>query len=553
MHDQYDKLMNNKISGSQEKKSSEPPKPKPRSRAKRAVMKLVLVLCLAVLLVSGAAVWGYTLSVNGRNLPQVYVDRVFVGDMTPEQTDAALRDAKWDAYENEKLAVTLPAGAGFEVDYLRSGAALSREQAVAAAAAYGHDGNVFSNLWRWLVNHISPVDVISDERTLDKSYIQSCIDQGILNLDSALRSKTPYAVDTDSAKLVLFKGATGVELDTDALSDAIEKALRAGEKSLSFDKLKTEAPAPNFEQLYQAICTEAESAHYSESFEVVPEVVGVSFGVEDAMQRWQAAKVGEEVVIPLEITEPQYTAAQLKELLFRDLLGAQMTYYSGSTNERINNIRLAASKLDGLVLLPGESFSYNDTVGKRTQEAGFQYADAYSDGQVVPELGGGICQVSSTLYSAALYSRLKILSRTNHYFKVGYLDYGMDATVSWGQPDFKFRNDRELPIKIAAYVNEGESSLVIEIWGTDFDGMKVKLHHEDTPIYDEEYPDVQIGWNVKTYSDLYDLDGNYLDTSYVSTSVYYFHDENIEWPDGVDKRLSDAFNTTSAPARDPYM
>ena len=553
MHDQYDKLMENKISGGQEKKSAEPPKRKPGSQAKRVLMKLVLVLCLAVLLVCGAAVWGYTLSVNGRNLPQVYVDGVFVGGMTPEETDTALREAKWDAYENERLAVSLPAGAGFEVDYLRSGAALSREQAVAAAAAYGHDGNVFTNLWRWLVNHISPVDVISDERTLDKSYIRSCIDQGVLNLDNALRSKTPYRADTESAKLVLFKGATGVELDTDALYDAIEKALRAGEKSLSFDKLKAEPPAPNFEQIYQAICTEAESAHYSEQFEVVPEVVGVSFSIEDAVQRWQAAKVGEEVVIPLEITQPQYTAAQLKELLFRDLLGAQMTYYSGSTAERINNIRLAASKLDGLVLLPGESFSYNDTVGKRTQEAGFQYADAYSDGQVVPELGGGICQVSSTLYSAALYSRLKILSRTNHYFKVGYLDYGMDATVSWGQPDFKFRNDRELPIKIAAYVNEGESSLVIEIWGTDFDGMKVKLHHEDTPIYDEEYPDVQIGWNVKTYSDLYDLDGNYLDTSYVSTSVYYFHDENIEWPDGVDKRLSDAFNTTSAPTRDPYM
>jgi len=192
-------------------------------------------------------------------------------------------------------------------------------------------------------------------------------------------------------------------------------------------------------------------------------------------------------------------------------------------------------------------------VGKRTQEAGFQYADAYSDGQVVPELGGGICQVSSTLYSAALYSRLKILSRTNHYFKVGYLDYGMDATVSWGQPDFKFRNDRELPIKLAAYLNEDENSLVIEIWGTDFDGIKVQLHHVDEPIYDTEYPDVQIGWNVKTYSDLYDLDGNYLDTAYVSTSVYYFHDENIEWPVGVEKRLSDAFNTPAPAAQDPYM
>ena len=551
MHDQYDKLMESKISGGREKKSEVPPKKKPAPRGRRIALKLVLVLCLAVLLVSLTAVWGYTLSVNGRNLPQVYVNGVYVGNMTPEETEAALREAKWDALEGESLAVSLPAGAGFTVDYLRSGAVVSREQAVTAAKTYGHDGGVFTNLWRWLTNHISPVDVLAGERTLDKSYIQSCIDQGILSLSAAL-DKTPYTADPESAKLVLFKGAGGVELDTDALYDAIATALRAGEKTMSFEKLKSEPPMPNFEQIYDQVCVEAQSAYYSESFEVVPEVVGVSFGIEDAVQRWKAAKVAEEVVVPLEITQPLYTAEQLKGLLFRDLLGAQMTYYSGSTSERINNIRLAASKLDGLILLPGESFSYNDTVGKRTQEAGFQYADAYSDGQVVPELGGGICQVSSTLYSAALYSRLKILSRTNHYFKVGYLDFGMDATVSWGAPDFKFRNDKELPIKLAAYLNEGENSLVIEIWGTDFDGVKVKLRHEDTPVYDEQYRDVQIGWNVKTYSDLYDLDGNYMDTAYVSTSVYYFHDEDIEWPDGVEKRLSDAFNTPE-PASDPYM
>ena len=279
----------------------------------------------------------------------------------------------------------------------------------------------------------------------------------------------------------------------------------------------------------------------------------VSFGVEEAVQLWQNANIGEQVIIPLTLTQPDFTAEQLEGLLFRDLLGAQMTYYAGSTSERINNIRLAAAKLDGLILLPGESFSYNDVVGKRTEEAGFQYADAYSDGQVVPELGGGICQVSSTLYSASLYARMKTLSRTNHYFKVGYLDYGMDATVSWGGPDFKFRNDRELPVKLAAYLNEDEGSLVVEIWGTDFDGIKVQLRTTVEPVYDNEYPDVQIGNSVVTYSDMYDLDGNYLDTSRANSGVYYFHDENIEWPDGVEKRLSDAFNTNTTPERDIYM
>ena len=550
MRDQYDKLMESKISGSREKKSEAPEPKKPKSRAKRALLKLMLVLCLAVLLLCGAAVWGYTLSVNGRNLPQVYINGVFVGNMTPEETEKALRDAKWDAYVDETLTVSLPAGAGFTVDYLRAGAAVSPEQAVAAAKAYGHDGGVFTNLWRWLTNHVSPVDVMAGERPLDESYIRSCIDQGILSLQSAL-SKPAFTADVQGEKLTLFKGAGGVELDTDALDTAVGSALRAGEKTLRFDRLKSGPALPNFEQIYAQVCVEPANAYYSESYEVIPETVGVSFGVEDAVQRWQAAALGEEVVIPLVITQPEYTAEMLRSLLFRDVLGAQMTYYSGSTSERVNNIRLAASKIDGMILLPGESFSYNESVGQRTQEAGFQYADAYSDGQVVPELGGGICQVSSTLYSAALYARLKILSRTNHYFKVGYLDYGMDATVSWGQPDFKFRNDRELPIKLAAYLNEDENALVIEIWGTDFDGIRVQLYHEDEAIYDEQYRDVQIGWNVKTYRNLYDLDGNYIDTSYVSTSIYYFHDENIEWPAGVEKRLSDAFNSP-APAPDPY-
>ena len=550
MRDQYDKLMESKISGSREKKSEAPEPKKPKSRAKRALLKLTLVLCLAVLLLCGAAVWGYTLSVNGRNLPQVYINGVFVGNMTPEETEKALRDAKWDAYVDETLTVSLPAGAGFTVDYLRAGAAVSPEQAAAAAKAYGHDGGVFTNLWRWLTNHVSPVDVMAGERPLDESYIRSCIDQGILSLQSAL-SKPAFTADVQGEKLTLFKGAGGVELDTDALDTAVGSALRAGEKTLRFDRLKSGPALPNFEQIYAQVCVEPANAYYSESYEVIPETVGVSFGVEDAVQRWQAAALGEEVVVPLVITKPEYTAEMLQSLLFRDVLGAQMTYYSGSTSERVNNIRLAASKIDGMILLPGESFSYNESVGQRTQEAGFQYADAYSDGQVVPELGGGICQVSSTLYSAALYARLKILSRTNHYFKVGYLDYGMDATVSWGQPDFKFRNDRELPIKLAAYLNEDENALVIEIWGTDFDGIRVQLYHEDEAIYDEQYRDVQIGWNVKTYRNLYDLDGNYIDTSYVSTSIYYFHDENIEWPAGVEKRLSDAFNSP-APAPDPY-
>ena len=549
MSDNFDKLLESKISGSVEKTAAPPPQKPKRRSARRGLLWAVIVLCLLVLLVSGTAVWGYTLSVNGINLPNVYVDGIFVGGMTAEETAAALRGAKWDAFETESLLVTLPAGAEFSVDYLRSGAVLSRDQAVAAACAYGHEGDVFLSLWRWLENHVSPVDVTAGGRTLDEQYIRACMDEGILRLDGKL-NKAAWVADVPTERLLLFKGAGGVELDTDALYKAVESALKAKQTSLSFDRLKREPAMPNLEEIYYQIAVEPANAWYSETFEVMPETVGVSFDTEQAAQLWQAARIGEQAVVPLIITQPEYTAAQLQALLFRDVLGAQITYYYGSTAERVNNIRLAASRLDGLVLLPGQTFSYNDTVGQRTREAGFQVAKAYSDGQEVDELGGGICQVSSTLYGATLYARLKIVSRQNHYFKVGYLDYGLDATVSWRQPDFKFRNDRDFPIKLAAYLNEDDQSLVVEIWGTDVDGVKVKLHSQVDPIYDEEYWDVQIGNSVRTYGDLFDADGNYLDTTYINSGVYYFHDEDIEWPDGVEKRLSDVF-ATPTPA-DPY-
>lgn len=539
MSDNYDKLMNSKISASDERAATPPRPPKRRGGAKRALLVLVIVLCLLALALSGAAVWGYSLSVNGLNLPNVYVDGVFVGGMTPEQTAAALRDAKWDAYEGESLTVTLPAGADFTVDYLRSGAVLSRDDAVAAACAYGHEGDVFSNLWHWLANHLRPVDVLSDDRPLDKSYLLSRIDEGVLRLDEKL-NRPAYTVDQAGERLMLFKGAGGVELDTDALYQAVAEALEARRTALSFDKLRRAPSMPDFEQLWQELYVEPENAYYSESFEVVPEVVGCSFDPAAAQQLWQAAGVGEQVIVPLVLAQPELTAEMLSALLFRDVLGVQLTYYTWSTPERVNNIRLAASKLDGLILLPGETFSYNDTVGQRTVEAGFQVAKAYSDGQEVDELGGGICQVSSTLYGAALYARLKILTRQNHYFKVGYLDYGLDATVSWRQPDFRFRNDRDFPIKIAAYLNEDDESLVVEIWGTDMDGVTVRLYHTEEDVFDEELPYVLVGKSVHTYGDLYDADGNYLSTVHENSGIYYFHDEDIEWPEGYERRLGAA-------------
>ena len=473
---------------------------------------------------------GAAISRSGVNLPNVYVGDVFVGGMTKEETKAALDKAGWDKMAKQELAVELPADIRFTLNASRAGAVLSEEKAIEAACAYGHSGKPFDCLFKYLKNYLSAEDVTASGQELDSEYIRANIDRGVELLNKATEV-TGYKVDEKNNRLVMTKGGGELKLDEEKLYNEIASALKSGKKELKFDTLAEELKAPDFEKIYGELAVEPANAEYDEYFTVIPEVLGCRFDVTEAKKLWNDAVPGQKIFIPLDITEPEVTAEMLRSRLFCDRLGSQTTYYTWSTDDRINNIKLAASKLNGFIMLPGETFSYNETIGQRTEEAGFKTASAYSDGQVVEAIGGGICQVSSTLYCASMFAQMKTVSRTNHYFKVDYLDYGLDATVSWTSPDFKFRNDREYPVKITAWCDDETQSLTIEIWGTDTDGTFVTLRHSQEPVYDEEWTDVLIGYTVITYRDIYDADSNYLDTRAEPGGVYYFHDENIEWPE----------------------
>ena len=119
---------------------------------------------------------------------------------------------------------------------------------------------------------------------------------------------------------------------------------------------------------------------------------------------------------------------------------ATFTTKTTSNAVRNKNIELACKKLNGTIVRPGEEFSFNQTVGQRTKEAGYGEAAAYNNGEVVQEVGGGVCQPSTTLYNAVVKAGLKVTARQSHTFKPSYVTPGMDATVSWGGPDFKFAN-----------------------------------------------------------------------------------------------------------------
>jgi vancomycin resistance protein YoaR len=228
------------------------------------------------------------------------------------------------------------------------------------------------------------------------------------------------------------------------------------------------------------------------------------------------------------------TADVLKEVMFRDVLGETRTHVSG-TAARINNVKLSAATINGYVMNSGDVFSYNEAVGQRTAARGYEAAPAYIRGETVDEIGGGICQTSSTLYLACLLGDLEITERYAHRYVPAYIPWGMDATVSWGGPDYKFTNNTDYPIKIVTEYSK--NYLTVRILGTNVDGRYAKMTNEElssTPwvtVYEEDptlapgTPETvkttpYTGYKVKTYHTIYDKDGNVIDSHYEATSDY---------------------------------
>ena len=502
---------------------------------KRLRITLIILAAVIALAAAGGAYWGYMVTNNGVIGPQVYASGVNLSGMTYEQAVEALGNAGWDEAAATPLTVTLPKDITSVLDRTESGVLPVKEDIAARAYAWGHDGNWYRNLLTWLENHLDPVDVYTDaDAIVAGDYIMAEIALAKSRYEAATADGS-WSVDEKAGVLTMIKGGGEVTIDDSGLYTAIVKTLLSGQTELNYDTLVSTAQMPDFSAIYDELAVEPADAYFdSETKEVVPSVEGFTFDISEAERLWNEAELTEEVRIPVQTLAPEVTTDDLNAILFADVLGEKTTYYYYSSDSRINNIDLAASKINGVILCPGETFSYNETVGRRTTEAGFEEAAAYSDGEVVQEVGGGICQVSSTLYCTMMLANLKTVSRAPHYFPVDYINLGWDATVSWPNPDFKFSNNRDYPIKIVAYTDRDNKELTIQILGTDVDHTYVELGSYVYTIYDDIYPDVAVGYGVQAYRRVYDEEGNYIQTINEIYDVYHFHDYDIDWPEDAD-------------------
>ena len=305
------------------------------------------------------------------------------------------------------------------------------EQAVNNAYEIGKKDNIFQNNYEILFTLISKKN-IPVEMTLNEDVTRQSIEDIGVNLPGIL-IQSSYSIEEN--ELIITKGKKGIVIDTDALLNKVKEKLNStdiNDDYIEIPVIEKEPDEIDIQKIHDEIYEEAQDAYITEDpFAVYPEVEGIDFDVEAAKNILQEDK--EEYIIPLTITEPEVTLKDIGPEALSDELGTYTTRYDVSDKDRSTNLELACEKLNDQVILPGETFSYNKTLGARTIAAGYKSAKIYSNGEVVDGLGGGICQISSTLYNAVLQANLEIVERRNHQFVTSYVPAGRDATVAMAQ------------------------------------------------------------------------------------------------------------------------
>ncbi len=471
-------------------------------------------------------------------LAGVSVNGTEVGGMTKKEAETAIQESFEANYTDASLQVH-----ALETTYevqMGDCIALDTDDAARAAADFGH-GSFLTRGIAWIEANLFGHNFVrnpqvSDEKELDRALKAS----GISGLNTTVQSS--YAVEGDT--LVLTKGVTGVSADTDSLKELLTAAVDRDDYDTVIECPTVEGVVKDFDLqgVYDEVHTKKSNATLDpdQDYAIVKSVKGVKFDVDEAQKAFDAAEEGESVDVALTIKKPDISTKKLKKYLFRDELGSYTTNVGG-TSARISNVSLAADTINGTILLPGETFSYNDVVGERTAERGYQKAPAYSAGETVQELGGGICQVSSTLYMATLLSNLEIVEHHNHTYISDYIGLGMDATVSWGSPDYQFKNDTDYPIKIEAYYSGGQ--VTCKILGAKLDDIHVEMtaetlqvnyrgttYQNDSSLAEGKSEVVSSGHDgyvVQTYRNLYDGDGKLISSKEEAYCVYSKQDQVV--------------------------
>lgn len=413
--------------------------------------------------------------------PGVTVGSIPVGGLSRAAAAEKIAQQSPALYEGQNVSITIY-DTTYDIpveDVLED---VDTDQSVENAFAVGRTGNPLARIW----------DVIQALAGRSEAQIAATVDEDGLTAalekisGKALTEPVDPSWEIGTDTMTIYAGKPGVSFDTEAVEQLLADKIRL----MDFEPYEvtvelTDAPAIDIDAIAAEVIGDPVSATVSkeDGTTIIPEKRGVQFDVEEARTIIGDGSA-ESYSIPITTTEAAVTAEELSEVLFRDTLASCSTSLNEGNVPRTNNVRLAAASINGTILNPGDEFSYNTVVGERTTDRGYQSAGAYSGNEIIDEVGGGVCQPSSTLYMAVLRADLEVTQRVNHSFTVSYTPLGEDATVSWGGPDFCFKNNTNYPVKILAVQADGQ--LTMTIVGTKTSDKTVTTRTEVLETYSPE-------------------------------------------------------------------
>jgi len=409
----------------------------------------------------------------------IYISGINVSSLTKEEAISKINSEMKSKLEKEITVIYDDKEK--KIKPIDLGGVYNTEQVVEEAYRIGRGGNIFENNVNMVKTFFADTNM-----DLEFDYEEEKLNQFITDINSQFSSLVQSSYEILEDKVIIKKGTSGIEIKGDVLKEKIITNIENSNfENIQVGVVVTQPDAIDIDAIHNEVYKAAVDASYTKDpFEIHESQTGVDFAITVDEAKALLEEDKEQYEINLRTLYPTITTDQIGTEAFPDLLSTCTTSYIASKVGRTTNLKIASSKINGYVLMPGDTFSYNQVVGKRTAEAGFQLAGVYSGGKEVEGLGGGICQISSTLYNIVVKSNLEIVQRENHVFLPGYLPAGQDATVVWGAIDFKFKNTRDYPVKIVSSVGGGYVTMKMY-------GMKVENEPEisfETVYHQTLYP-----------------------------------------------------------------
>lgn len=421
--------------------------------------KKIIIIPVVVIIALLACVVALSCSLPTHNVADnVYVNGLNVGGMNEAEAAQAvgeliLADDEYTIRCMGKTAVVNASDIELCVD---------AEETARKAVAIGKSKNIFKNAY-YAVKLMTGKETV----TLVPEYNQELLDKLLFEFGTTINgiSSGPQYEYTDTS-MTITPGTSGQNQDTSVARNQFLAAVGEGVKdNIEVTLEYAEPQLLNADEIYNEICKPAQDAYFDKTetggIVVRDEVVGIELNKDELKKAIDKVNNMEKATLPANIIQPKKTKKELEANLFSSTLGSYSSDFSSSSENRALNVKKASEAVNGKILMPGDTFSYNGTIGNPSLANGYKVASVFENGKTTQGVGGGVCQVSSTLYCAVLYADLSVVERHNHSLTVGYVPNGQDATVSYGSLDFKFKNNTEYPIKINSVVNGRKLSISI--------------------------------------------------------------------------------------------